>query len=122
MHVIIRYLLKQCNVNKNAFQQDAYRSLIDHIWGCLPGGGVSCDLCHHAFVVTCMLFCHQLRLITSAAAYIVFGHVTCGASWHTPLQPVDRMTDMCKNITFANSFVGGNNSVLFGLFPDARWM
>ena len=32
-----------------------------------------------------MLFCHQLRLITSTAAYIVFGHVTCGACWDTPL-------------------------------------
>ena len=86
-------------INKNAFQQDAYRPLIDHIQegggGCLPEGGVAqggvpaqggfcqggvpCDLSHHAFDVTCMLSCHQLRLITSAAAYIVFGHVTCGA-------------------------------------------
>ena len=77
--------------------------------GCTcPGGvprGVPCDLSHHTFDVTCMLSCHQLRLITSAAAYIVFGHVTCGACWdtaHPPPPPVDRMTDTCKNITFAN--------------------
>ena len=74
----------------------------------LPGGGVcpggvcqgevsahwrvcvSCDLSHHAFDVTCMLSLHQLRLITSVAAYIVFGHVTCDACWDTyppPPQP-----------------------------------
>ena len=59
---------------------------------CLGGvcpGGVPCDLSHHAFGVTCMLSCHQLRLITSAAAFIVFGRVV-----------------MCKNITFTN-FVSG---------------
>ena len=67
--------------------------------GCLPRG-VPCDLSHHAFDVSCMLSCHQLRLITSAAAYIVFGHVTCGVCWDTP--PLDRMTDKCKNITLAN--------------------
>ena len=71
-----------------------------HAW--LPGGVcVPCDLSHHAFDVTCMLPPHQLRLITCAAAYIVFGHVTT----HTP-PPVDRMTDMCKNITFANYVCG----------------
>ena len=48
-------------------------------WGDAP-----CDLFHHAFDVNCMLPPHQLRLITSAAAYIVFGHVTCGACWDTP--------------------------------------
>ena len=63
----------------------------------ISGGGGAClggpcDLSHHAFDVTCMLSCHQLRLITSAAAYIVFGHVTCGACWDTP-SPLDRMTD-----------------------------
>ena len=56
--------------------------------GCLPRGvhaqeGVPCDLPHHAFDVTCVLSCHQLRLTTSTAAYIVFGHVTCGACWDT---------------------------------------
>ena len=51
-------------------------------------GGIPCDLSHHAFDVTCMLSCHQLRLMTSAAAYIVFGHVTCGACWNTT-PPVD---------------------------------
>ena len=49
----------------------------------VQGRGVPCDLSHHAFDVTCMLSSHQLRLITSAAAYIVFGHVTCGACWDT---------------------------------------
>ena len=44
--------------------------------GCLPGGGgvcpgVSCDLCHHALDVTCMLSQHQLNVNTSATAYIV---------------------------------------------------
>ena len=68
--------------------------------------GVPCDLSHHAFDVTCMLSCHQLRLFTSAAAYIVFGHVTCGACWDTTPPPVDRMTDTCKNITFANFVCG----------------
>ena len=62
-------------------------------------GGWSCDRSHHAFDVTCMLSLHQLRLITSAAAYIVFGHVTCDACWDNTHPPVDRMTDMCKNIT-----------------------
>ena len=36
--------------------------------------GVSCDLSHHAFDVTCMLPPHQLRFNTSAAAYIVLTH------------------------------------------------
>ena len=67
--------------------------------------GVSCHLSHHAFDVTCMLSLHQLRLLTSAAAYIMFGHVTCDACWDT----VDRMTDTCKNITFPQTlFAGGN--------------
>ena len=43
--------------------------------GCLlrgvPVGGVSCDLSHHTFDVTCMLPPHQLSVSTSAAAYIV---------------------------------------------------
>ena len=96
--------------NKNAFQYDAYRPLIDHIRGRgVPAWGGPCDLSHHAFDVTCMLSCHQLRLITSAAAYIVFGHVTCGACWDTPL---DRMTDTCKNITLANL-----RAVIIGFWP-----
>ena len=84
---------------------------------CLPGGvcpggvcpgGVPCRLSHHAFDVTCILSWHQLRLITSAAVYIVSGHVTCGASWDTQFPPVDRMTDTCKNITFSQTlFAGG---------------
>ena len=45
----------------------------------VAGGCIPCDLSHHAFDVTCMLPPHQLRLITSAAAYIVFGHVTTHA-------------------------------------------
>ena len=85
----------------------------DSAWGVSVQGGVPCDLSHHAFDVTCMLSCHQLRLITSAAAYIVFGHVTCGACWDTspppPPPPVDRMTDTCKNITFVSS--GGKKSL-----------
>ena len=64
-----------------------------HGRGCLPRGCVPCDLSHHAFDVTCMLSLHQLRLITSAAAYIVFGHVTCDAC-------LDRMTDTCKTLPF----------------------
>ena len=63
--------------------------------GCLLGvsvqgpsaQGVSCDLSHHEFNVTCMLSFHQLRLITSAAAYIVFSHVTCDACWDTHTHP-----------------------------------
>ena len=39
--------------------------------GCLPGGGGSCDLSHHAFDVTCMLPLHQLSVSTSGAPYIV---------------------------------------------------
>ena len=40
--------------------------------GYLPGGeGLSCDLSHHAFDVTCMLPPLQLSVSTSAAAYIV---------------------------------------------------
>ena len=65
--------------------------------GCLPRGVstkgcVPYDLSHDAFDVTCMLSLHQLRLITSAAAYIVLGHVTCEAYWDTP-PPVNRMTE-----------------------------
>ena len=33
------------------------------------------------------------------------GHVTCKACWDTP-PPVDRITDTCKNITFANFVCG----------------
>ena len=47
-------------------------------------GGVLCDLSHNAFDVTCMLSLHQLRLFTSAAVYIVLGHVTCDECWDTP--------------------------------------
>ena len=87
--------------NKNAFQYDAYRPLIDGgmpargclprgvpTWGgipaqggclpggclpdgCLTGGGITCDLSHHAFDVTCMLPPHQLRHNNSAPAYIL---------------------------------------------------
>ena len=53
------------------------------VWGGVCPGGVPCDLSHHAFDVTSMLFCHQLRLITSAAAYILFSHVTWGTCWDT---------------------------------------
>ena len=58
--------------------------------GACPWEGIPCDPSHHAFDVTCMLSCHQLRLITSAGAYIVFGHVTCGACWDTPHGQNDR--------------------------------
>ena len=54
--------------------------------GCLPRG-VSCDLSHHAFDVTCMLPPHQLRLNTSAAASIVLTHCMLG------YPPVNRMAD-----------------------------
>ena len=43
--------------------------------GCIQGEdvhrGLPCDLWHNAFDVTCMLSLHQLRLISTAAAYIV---------------------------------------------------
>ena len=71
---------------------------------CLPKGvsaqeGVSCDLSHNAFDVTCMLSHHQLRVNTSAAAYIVLvGHVTMMHAGIHP--PVNRIRDRCKNITF----------------------
>ena len=55
-----------------------------------------CDLSHNAFDVTCILALHQLRLITSAAAFIVFGHVTCDACWDTHPLPVDKF----RNIAF----------------------
>ena len=50
-----------------------------HAWlqrGGQPQGGVwlqgvSCDLSHHAFDVTCMLPPHQLSVSTCAAPYIV---------------------------------------------------
>ena len=41
------------------------------------GGGVPCDLSHHAFDVTCILSPHQLRASSYAPAYILVGHVTC---------------------------------------------
>ena len=69
---------------------------------CLEGaclGGVPCDLSHNAFDVTWMLSLHQLRLITSTAAYIAFGHVTCDACWD--IHPsLDKMTDTCKKLPF----------------------
>ena len=53
--------------------------------GFARGVVVPCDLSHHAFDVTCMLPPHQLRLTSSAAAYIVLvGHVTCKACWDIP--------------------------------------
>ena len=54
-------------------------------------GGVPCDLSHHAFDVTCILPPHQLRLNTSAAAYILLAH--CMLGYHTPHPPVNRMND-----------------------------
>ena len=87
--------------------------------GCLPrgvvsagGGCVSCDLSHHAFDVTCMLPPHQLRLTSSAAAYILLvGHVTCKACWdtHPPLW-TEFLTHAYENITLPQtSFAGGKN-------------
>ena len=75
---------------------------------------MSGDLSHHAFDISCMLSLYQLRLVTSAAAYIVFGHVTCDACWdtHTP-PPVDRMTNVCKNITFPQTYFSGSKNVYF---------
>ena len=76
-----------------------------HVWlpeggmhGC-QGGGVPCDLSHHAFDVTCILSPHQLRASSYAPAYILVGHVT-----HMP--PFCGQTDTCKNITFANFVCG----------------
>ena len=78
--------------------------------GVCPGvfaqGGVCPAGCHVTYPIIHLLSLHQLRLITSAGAYIVFGHMTCDACWKHPPRP-DRMTDMCKNIT---SFAGGNES------------
>ena len=70
------------------------------------GGGLSWGVYHVTYPIMHLMLplcCpgHQLRLIISVAAYIVFGHVTCGAYWDTTL-PMDRMTDTCKNITFSN--------------------
>ena len=77
--------------------------------GCTcPGGeGVSCDLSHHAFDVTCMLPLHQLSVSTCAAPYIVWPR--CMLGYHpTPPPPVNRMTNRCKNITLPQaSFAGG---------------
>ena len=70
---------------------------------CLLRGGVPCDLSHHAFDVTCMLPPHQLRLNTSAAAYILLAH--CMLGYPPPLW-TEWMTDTCKNITFANYICG----------------
>ena len=70
------------------------------------GGAWPCDLSHHAFDVTCMLPPHQLRPTNSAAPYIVLvGHVTCMPP-PPPPTPVNRITDRCKNITFANYVCG----------------
>ena len=39
--------------------------------------------------------------------------VTCDACWEANSHTVNRMTDMCKNITFPQtSFVGSNNTIL----------
>ena len=87
--------------------------------GCLPRGGVCqggvcqwsvpCDLSHHAFDVTCMLPPHQLRLNTSAAAYILLTHCMLG---YTP--PPCGQTDACKLITLPKtSFAGGKNCYNF---------
>ena len=58
-------------------------------WG-VPawGRGVSCDLSHHAFDVTCMLPPLQLSVSTSAAAYIVWprcmlGYTPSVTEWQT---------------------------------------
>ena len=42
-----------------------------HLGGFSIPGGMSCDLSHHAFHVTCMLPPHQLSGSTCAAPYIV---------------------------------------------------
>ena len=64
-------------------------------------GGVPCDISNHAFDFTCMLSWHQLRVNTSAPAYIVLvDNVTCDACWDTAPHPVNRITDTCRNITF----------------------
>ena len=59
--------------------------------GCLLPGGVQYDLSHHAFDVTCMLPPRQLRLNTSAAAYILLAH--CMLGYHHPPPPVNGMND-----------------------------
>ena len=60
----------------------------------LPPGHMICDACWEAN--------------PSSTTYA--GHVTCEACWEaTPPIPVDRMTDMCKNINLPQtSFAGGN--------------
>ena len=85
--------------------------------GCLPGGvsargvsargGLPCDLSHHAFDVTCMLPPHQLRLNTSAAAYILLAHCMLGYT-----SPPCGQTDTCKLITLPEtSFAAGNKNI-----------
>ena len=77
-----------------------------YLGGSPSGGGVPCDISHHAFDVTCMLPPHQLRHINSAPAYILLpGHVTCKACWDTHPPPCGQ-THICKNITFANYVCG----------------
>ena len=109
-------LWRQLNIfNENAFQWDAYGLLIDHgregvyltrgvpanggylsrggvtcpggTCPVVPAGGVSCDLSHHAFDVTCMLPPNQLSVSTSAAAYIVWPRCMLG---YTPHEHNDR--------------------------------
>ena len=52
--------------------------------------GVSCDLSHHAFDVTCMLSQHQLSFNTRAAAYIVWPRCMLGYTTPPPCEQNDR--------------------------------
>ena len=78
----------------------------------VPAWGVSCDLSHHAFDVTCMLTPHLLSVSTCAAPYSVT-QVLAG------IHPPNRMTDRCKNITLPQtSFAVGKNREISQHFND----
>ena len=89
--------------------------------GCLLGGGgclllggrgVSCDLSHHAFDVTCLLPPHQLRSTNNAAAYILLvGHVTCKACWDTTTPCEQNSWHMLLKILPCPNFVAGGNNI-----------
>ena len=74
--------------------------------GCawLPGGCMPCDLCHHAFDVTCMLSLLQLRLNRNAAAYIVL------VMWHARPPPGKNCWHMLLKILPCPNFVAGGKN------------
>ena len=106
--------------NKNAFQYDAYRLLVNSIPACIAGGSVPAWGCSCPGEFTCWGCTCPGAGVPAQGGYACPGGViergctcqgVCLPGGYLPRysSPVNRMTDRCKNITLPEtSFAGGN--------------